>query len=79
MALVNAERAVAAAPASDIASALAIMGALDGALSEGDGVVWFNRLYWRVSQRVALELRKKTFERPAFIDRLDVVFANYWF
>jgi hypothetical protein len=67
------------APANDIASVLAIMTSIEGALHDGDGVVWFHRLYREVTERVARELQTGTFEDRTFIARLDVVFANYCF
>jgi hypothetical protein len=41
-----------------------------------DGVACFNYLYLRVTQRVLAELPR--FERPAFVERLAVVFAEFY-
>lgn len=48
-------------------------------LSENDGVRRFNELYLAVTRAVAVESVTATFEDPAFISRLDVVFADLYF
>ncbi len=67
-------------PASSIRDVVAIMTAIDAALPASDGLKWFNHLYLSVT----LEVRKAvgaadTFRDPAFLSRLDVVFANLYF
>src|SRR5947209_5565592 len=79
MSLSSVRGALKNAPAHDIPTVLSIMTAVEKALDDGDGVVWFTRLYRRVTERVAAELQQGNFEDGAFIDRLDVVFANYCF
>ena len=66
-------------PVESVDDAVAIMKALDESLPDNDGVKWFNRLYLRVTVSVATEIRTATFEDPAFLARLDVVFANLYF
>jgi hypothetical protein len=42
-------------------------------------VWWFNRLYLRVTHAVRGAVTTTTFRDPAFLERLDVVFANLYF
>lgn len=67
------------APATTVADAIALMQAIDTALPDRDGVKWFNRLYLRVTERVGAAVTQATFEDPAFLATLDVVFANLYF
>jgi hypothetical protein len=66
-------------PVSSINGVLKRMRALDKRLRPDDGVRWFNRLYLEVTERVATELDKSSGNRPTFLERLDVVFANAYF
>jgi hypothetical protein len=66
-------------PVASVDHVVAVMSSIENALAPGEGVVWFNRLYRRVTERVALALGEGIFENPAFVDRLDVVFANLYF
>ena len=67
-------------PATSIDEVVAKMTAIDGALSDADGLKWFNRLYLNVTRGVRAELAGRTaFRDPAFVDRLDVIFANLYF
>jgi hypothetical protein len=68
-----------AAPAASIDHVIALMSSIDGSLGAADGVAWFNKLYRRVTERVAVAISEGVFENAAFIDRLDVVFANLYF
>jgi hypothetical protein len=79
MSLAKAALALRAAPAADVPGVLAIMAALDGTLDDGDGFAWFNRLYRRVTERVATAIAKESFEDLPFVEMLDVTFANYCF
>lgn len=67
------------APVTSIDQALAIMQAIDGDLPDDDGVKWFNRLYLRVTVSVGAAVGEAQFRDPAFLARLDVVFANLYF
>ena len=68
------------APASSIEEVLDVMGAIDGALLPSDGLWWFNHLYLRVTLGVGTAMSTATaFGDPAFLQRLDVVFANLYF
>jgi hypothetical protein len=66
-------------PVKSVDDAVALMTALDESLPDNDGVKWFNRLYLRVTVSVGIEIRTATFEDPAFLAELDVVFANLYF
>ena len=49
---------------------------LEGALSAGNGVKWFVRLYREVSEALALELRAGDLEDPVFLELLVLVYGN---
>ena len=55
------------------------MTTLDRELSDADGLWWFNHLYLRVTLAVRSAVTTTTFRDPAFLERLDVVFANLYF
>jgi hypothetical protein len=67
------------APVGSIDEAIALMRAIDGALPDGDGVKWFNRLYLRVTVSVGAAVRNAQCRDPAFLAKLDLVFANLYF
>jgi hypothetical protein len=48
-------------------------------LPPGDGVRWFNHLYLQVTLAVQQAVTSRTYAEPAFIEQLDVVFANLYF
>ena len=48
-------------------------------LPRTDGVACFTRLYLHVTREVLAELRTATFADPAFLQELDVVFADLFF
>src|SRR5262245_14169116 len=73
------DQILAAAPVAAIDEAIAIMQAIDGTVPDDDGVKWFNRLYLRVTVSVGGAVRAARFNDPAFLARLDVVFANLYF
>jgi hypothetical protein len=62
-----------------IADVLAVMHAIDGLLPPGDGLKWFNLLYMTVTQRVDSSPPTGGWEDPAWLTRLDVVFASFYF
>jgi hypothetical protein len=61
-----------------IADVVAVMSRIDAALPEGDGLKWFNRLYRLVTDGVGAHL-VGAWEAPAWLDRLDLVFAELYF
>jgi hypothetical protein len=62
-----------------IDSVIARMEAIDGELPRKDGVAYFNRLYLQVTKAVGAASANTTFEDPAFIENLDVIFAGLYF
>jgi hypothetical protein len=48
-------------------------------LAADDGVARFNELYLAVTHAVAEEAKADSYENPAFVSRLDVVFADLYF
>jgi hypothetical protein len=65
--------------ATTITEVVDIMEMLDRELSDADGLWWFNRLYLQVTLAVRSAVITTTFRDPAFLERLDVVFANLYF
>jgi hypothetical protein len=49
---------------------------LQGALSVGNGVKWFVRLYLEVTEALAFELRAGDLEDPVFLELLVLVYGN---
>src|SRR5438034_1187725 len=64
---------------SSIAEVIARMQADVESLPRRDGVACFTRLYLSVTEGVQRELTGVTFRDPAFLGRLDVVFADLFF
>jgi hypothetical protein len=69
----------ASASGADIAGVIARMEAIDASLPRADGVAYFNRLYLQVTKSVQTAAQGVAFEAPAFLSRLDVVFADLYF
>ncbi len=67
-----------AAPAT-IADVLAIMQSIDNLLPGGDGLKWFNLLYMMVTQQVDTNPPAGGWKNAAWLTRLDVVFAQFYF
>ena len=72
-----------AAPGDDVVDPIKAveqrMEAIAAPLAESDGVARFNELYLAVTRAVAKEAGSEGYEDPAFISRLDVVFADLYF
>jgi hypothetical protein len=62
-----------------IAEVITRMEEINEALSRKDGVAYFNRLYLAVTNKVQTAYADASFENPAFLERLDVVFAGGYF
>lgn len=62
-----------------IPEVVARMRAIEAALPPDDGVAWFTRLYLAVTESVEAAILPGAFANPAFLERLDVVFANLFF
>lgn len=61
-----------------ILDVVAVMNRIDAALPRGDGLKWFNRLYHMVTEGVGAHL-VGAWEGPAWLDGLDLVFAELYF
>jgi hypothetical protein len=66
-------------PPSSIADVLATMRAIDAATFDGDGLKWFNWLYFQVTQAVEARVASGGFSDAAFLSELDVQFAQLYF
>ena len=66
-------------PPATIGDVLAVMRRIDGLLPSGDGLKWFNLLYMTVTQRVDSSPPQGGWEDAAWLIRLDVVFAQFYF
>lgn len=62
-----------------VADVLAIMQAIDAVAVDGDGLKWFNGLYFRVTQAVENRIQAGGFTNPAYLAELDVEFAKLYF
>ena len=52
---------------------------LDSAMAPNDGLKWFNLLYLKVTQQVRNTPPQDGWKDPAWLTRLDVIFANLYF
>jgi hypothetical protein len=59
--------------------AIARMQQIDAALPASDGLACFNHMYLGVTQQVKTQVTAGFFADAAFLERLDVVFANIYF
>src|SRR4051794_39073790 len=55
------------------------MTAIEQSLPASDGLWWFNHLYLRVTLGVRTAMSSASFGDRAFLEQLDVVFANLYF
>ena len=62
-----------------VADVVALMQNLDTLLPIDDGLRWFNRLYLMVTEQVHTALNEGAWQSPAWLDRLDVIFAGHYF
>lgn len=56
-----------------------IMERLDTALTENDGLKWFNLLYLQVTQQIQQHPPQGGWKAPLWLNRLDVIFATRYF
>lgn len=68
-----------AATVETIADAIATMRSIDALLPENDGLKWFNRMYQMVTEDVNVTPPGGAWQNPAWLERLDVVFAGFYF
>ncbi len=66
-------------PVASITEVIDRMTAISAALPLTDGVACFNRLYLIVTTEIETRVDTGLYRDPAFIARLDVVFANLYF
>jgi hypothetical protein len=64
---------------SSIADVLSTMQAIDALTVNGDGLKWFNWLYFQVTQAVETRVSAGGFADAAFLSELDVQFARLYF
>lgn len=72
-------QAFAGAPCETYDQVLARLSAIEAALPQSDGLIWFNRLYTAMTKAVADEARRGGFRDPAYLEALDCVFAELYF
>ena len=70
---------VSASTSTTIEEVVAVMREIDGVLASSDGLKWFNLLYLMVTKEVLDHPPQNGWNRPEWISRLDVVFANLYF
>ena len=66
-------------PPSTVPAVIARLDVIRSTSARSDGVACFARLYGDVTEGVATELAKSSFANRAFLERLDIVFANLFF
>jgi hypothetical protein len=64
---------------SSVAEVLATMRAIQATCIDGDGLKWFNGLYFEVTQAVESRIEAGGFGDPAWLVALDVQFASLYF
>lgn len=62
-----------------IADVLATMQSIDALTVDGDGLKWFNWLYFQVTQAVEARVSSGGFNDPSFLSDLDIQFAHLYF
>jgi len=65
-------------PVTSFAELLDRLAGIDAALPAADGVACFNRMYRVVSQAIQAQVTSGSFGDPAWMARLDLVFANLY-
>ena len=66
-------------PPASIADVLAIMQSIDGLTVDGDGLKWFNWLYFQVTRAVEARVASGGFTDAPYLAELDVQFAQLYF
>jgi hypothetical protein len=66
-------------PVNTITDVIGGMEAIQQATPESDGVHWFNWLYLEVTRSVLAKLSTRSWNNPAWLARLDVLFARLYF
>ena len=65
-------------PVTSIPDAITRMQEIEAALPPGDGLACFNRMYLIVTQTLNEQVTQGFFHDPAFMEHLDIVFANLY-
>jgi Family of unknown function (DUF5995) len=71
--------AAAQTPPQSIPAVLQLMQTIDNTCVDGDGLKWFNWLYFQVTQAVENRVAAGGFNDPAWLAELDVQFAQLYF
>jgi hypothetical protein len=66
-------------PPSTIAEVLRVMQKIESVLPNSDGLKWFNLLYMTVTQKVDSSPPPGGWKSSAWLTRLDVIFAQFYF
>jgi len=70
---------VSSAKPSTIGDVVAVMQNIDGVLPGNDGLKWFNKMYMMVTQEIDAQAPAGGWKDAAWLTRLDVVFAGFYF
>jgi Family of unknown function (DUF5995) len=70
---------VSAAQPVTIADVIQVMQSIDALLPNNDGLKWFNKLYLMVTQEIDGQPPATAWSDAAWLTRLDVVFAGFYF
>jgi Family of unknown function (DUF5995) len=70
---------VSGTPPISIPDVIAVLQSIDELLASNDGLKWFNRLYWMVTQQIDAQTPPNGWEDATWLARLDVVFAGFYF
>jgi uncharacterized protein DUF5995 len=69
-----------AQPVANVQDVLRMMAVLDQSLPDEDGVKWFNRLYWLVTQNIARHMANAAeWQTLDWLSLMTPVFAQYYF
>jgi hypothetical protein len=66
-------------PVPTIEDVISVMRQIDSALPDTDGLKWFNLLYLKVTEAVLAATAGHAWNDPAWLTRLDLVFAQMYF
>jgi hypothetical protein len=64
---------------NSIPDVIAVMEQIDELLPGSDGLKWFNKLYWMVTERIDGQPPASGWKDAVWLIRLDVVFAGFYF
>src|SRR5215470_15769125 len=64
---------------STIEDVISVLQKIDSLLPSSDGLKWFNLLYLNVTEEVRSKAPESGWKNPAWLTRLDVIFARLYF